>query len=276
MGIISSIQNLFKSNKGDLSANNPQLKKLIHQFPDCKTVGETGAVCPNCKIELEKKTSRKKKCPHCKKYIYSRTRPYDKKKILVTEVQIEIIEEQWAIINGQHDLFLKEKRRMEKIAEKLRNRSGKEPSQEVVEWLALNEQSVEIASTGNWGFYRNKRLEMAKHLEKRKMPQKALQMYFEVCYLDSNGPNNTGGWPDQMKRTRPPFSQDSAFIAPGLVRIIKKLIEKLDLDLKNAESLYIQRAKETQENLAGIGLPISPELAWEELKDEIEWSSTEE
>ncbi|MGK7370338.1 MAG: hypothetical protein ACNS64_08980, partial [Candidatus Halalkalibacterium sp. M3_1C_030] len=108
------------------------------------------------------------------------------------------------------------------------------------------------------------------------MPQKALQMHFEVCYLDSNGPNNTGGWSDQMKRTRPSFSQDSAFIAPGLVRIINKLIERLDFDLESAESLYIQRAKETQENLAGIGLPISPELAWEELKDEIEWSSIEE
>ena len=51
--------------------------------------------CPYCKKRLEKVPSRKKKCDFCGKYIYIRTRPKDKKKVLVKKDEINKIEKEW-------------------------------------------------------------------------------------------------------------------------------------------------------------------------------------
>lgn len=60
-----------------------------------KKIGEDKR-CPYCMKALEKKPGRKKKCPHCGEFIYVRTLPGDRKKVLITESQIAEIEEMWA------------------------------------------------------------------------------------------------------------------------------------------------------------------------------------
>ena len=62
-------------------------------------IGLSDPVCPYCNGHLEQKPAKKKKCSHCGKYIYVRTRPQDQMKVLVTEKQAELIEEQWSIVN---------------------------------------------------------------------------------------------------------------------------------------------------------------------------------
>jgi len=51
--------------------------------------------CPYCNKKLEIIPTRKSKCPFCDKYIYSKTRLSDKKKVLVTEEQKNQIDEEW-------------------------------------------------------------------------------------------------------------------------------------------------------------------------------------
>ena len=53
------------------------------------------ATCPYCNIILEKRPERKKKCPSCGKYIFVKTLPTTREKVLVTESQAEEIEQQW-------------------------------------------------------------------------------------------------------------------------------------------------------------------------------------
>jgi len=64
-------------------------------------IGFVDAICPYCSSALEKKPGRKKKCPHCGNFIYVRTRPIDRERVLVTEGQLAEIERQWAIMSGR-------------------------------------------------------------------------------------------------------------------------------------------------------------------------------
>ena len=178
----TAIQNQEKSVVGFQEGSNQKAAPSLD-----KTIGETKAICPYCETKLEKKPSRKKQCPHCENYIYKRTRPYDDAHIIIREDQIEDMEEQWAIANGSYDLFLKEKKREQKIKERLTKRYGHEPSDSDLEWRILNDQLIEFEQKGDWGFARNKRLEMAKHLKKHSKPNISLKMFCEICYIDSNG-----------------------------------------------------------------------------------------
>src|SRR5438105_1014407 len=69
-------------------------------------IGTSVPTCPYCGNQLDKMPGRKKKCPACAQYILVRTRPSDRRKILIREDQALQIEEQWAISNGTHAQFI--------------------------------------------------------------------------------------------------------------------------------------------------------------------------
>lgn len=51
--------------------------------------------CPSCGVVLETAPQRKKKCPSCGEYIYVRTRPSDRQRVLVTEAGVKAIQREW-------------------------------------------------------------------------------------------------------------------------------------------------------------------------------------
>ena len=61
-------------------------------------IGNTDPKSPYCNHILDKKPAQKKKCPNCGNYMYVRTRPSDREKILVTETQIPLVERRWKYI----------------------------------------------------------------------------------------------------------------------------------------------------------------------------------
>ena len=71
------------------------LSRGINWAGRLKSIGETDK-CPYCKKQQIKIPGRKKKCEFCGEFIYVRTRPSDRKKVLVTEKQVGDIERQWA------------------------------------------------------------------------------------------------------------------------------------------------------------------------------------
>jgi hypothetical protein len=56
---------------------------------------QPSAICPYCGEELEKRPKRKKKCPFCQNFIYVRTLPATREKVLVTEEQAQRIQKEW-------------------------------------------------------------------------------------------------------------------------------------------------------------------------------------
>jgi len=75
-------------------------KFLGKHKPKYETLGNTEPVCPCCAKPLDKMPGRKTKCPFCANYMYIRTRPADKKRVVVTEQDAAKIDEQWKIESG--------------------------------------------------------------------------------------------------------------------------------------------------------------------------------
>lgn len=231
-------------------------------------IGYTDPICPYCHQALEKKPAQKKKCPRCGNFIYVRTRPSDRQKILVTEDQIPLVEEQWTKYYEQ-----KEKERLQSDPEyrnmeaKLRKKWGNEPSVSDVRWALCNEHLVKHAKENNWGLYRNTKLEMAQILQKEKRERQALQTYLEVCYIDLNGPENRGGLHDvRLLKEYPPFDPRQAFLAPGVTGEVVDLADNLGLNLDEVKRVFMEIA---QTVCVSMRLPVKPEKAWPKLVKEL-------
>jgi len=237
-------------------------------------VGRTESVCPYCEHDLEKKPGRKRKCPHCGEFIYVRTRPSDRQKVLVTEAQAEQIEEQWAIVNGTHKEYLTRKEQFRNAKDELMKQWGQEPSDNMVRYHLLNRSSMKHAQEQQWGLFRNAKLEMAEIIRKESDPRNALERYLEVCYLDLNGPSNIGVFVDQDgKRTpilhenNPPWDPKRwGDLAPAVVGRLSKLIEKTETDRDKATEMFLCVATSLEESLQ---LPLSPQDAWKILAAEL-------
>lgn len=227
-------------------------------------IGVSGPNCPYCSGLLERKPTKKKKCPHCGKFIYVRTRPQDHVKVLVTDQQVELIEEQWSMINGTHEEYLAGKQKIEVERSRLAQQFGQAPSENDVKWSLLGKEMIEHALNGNWGHYRNTRFQMAEVLRKESKLKQALSMYFGVCYLDLNGPRNASGIKDpDLLRKFPPFSPKEGFLAPGIISRMTRIIEKLNLDQENVLTVFREAARHDHK---GLKLPVHPEEAWQSLR----------
>lgn len=90
-------------------------------------IGNLDAICPYCNIQLRKFPLAKTKCKNCENYIYSLTRPLDEQKVLLTEMDAELVRVQWATINGTLEQYLEEKREREAARERLLGILGREP-----------------------------------------------------------------------------------------------------------------------------------------------------
>jgi DNA-directed RNA polymerase subunit RPC12/RpoP len=61
--------------------------------------GSQVSTCPYCGKHLRDIPKRKKKCPHCGEFIYVRTLPKTRERLLVTSTQAEQIDAEWAAIS---------------------------------------------------------------------------------------------------------------------------------------------------------------------------------
>jgi len=244
------------------------LKSLFGKAkPKYELLGNTDPVCPYCSKALDKIPSRKTKCPHCGNYMYVRTRPSDRKRVVVTEQDAVKIDEQWMMEHGTYDAYLAEQREFETQKAELAKKRGREPSNGDVYWAIYNKQLLEHTKRGDWGLYRNTRLNMAELLRREKRNRPALETYLEVSYLDANGPRNMGGTRDpEIISKYPPFSRDTAFQAPAIVHYIQQLSELLGMNENELKGVFMEVAGRIRDNMK---LPVPPEQAWDDLLQEL-------
>lgn len=96
-----------------------------------------------------------------------------------------------------------------------------------------------------------------------------MQTYFDVCYLDLNGPNNTGGLDDsELLHEFPPFdpSKDNSFLAPGIIERIQRISKKLELSKEQIKADFIEHNSHIEKSL---GLPLAPADCWGKIESEI-------
>lgn len=97
-------------------------------------------LCPNCGGKLKKVPGAKTKCPHCGRPMYVRVDPRINATVVVTEAELEGIDDANAVAYGTW-----EERRQDKIhraaaRERLRQKFGSTPDEADVNWQFLNEK----------------------------------------------------------------------------------------------------------------------------------------
>jgi len=221
--------------------------------------------CPYCQHTLEKRPLRKTKCPNCGNYIYVKRAPTSQTKELVTEQRAAEIEKLWEAHYQQEkiDADPEYKQEYERTKAELEAKGGFKRSDGDIRWAVANKQLLRYATQGDWGLYRNVKLDMAQQLKGEKKLKDALRTYLEICYLDVNGPNNLGGERDpDMLKSYPPFDPTMGFLAPRIIWEIGELSKALGLQADEVKSLFMEVAVPNHKNL---GLPIDPTQGWDKI-----------
>lgn len=134
-----------------------------------------------------------------------------------------------------------------------------------LKWRGLVEKKMQQAENFQWGLYRNTVFEMGDFLRKEKKLINALQHYFQVLYLDTNGPKNSPMMDGEFQKEQI-FDLNLAFIAPGVVDRVKKIIKKLGISFKEVEKIYYDAVSPYSESFKTLK---SSEESWREIKKEI-------
>lgn len=215
--------------------------------------------CPYCNTKLEKIPKAKKKCPHCGEYIFSRTRPLDRKKVLIREDQKNDLEKEWEKYHAQkeEENLIEDPQYMESKKE-LKKQFGKEPSVNDVKWRKIAKEEMKNVKERQWGLYSNNQRDKANILSKEGKHLQALESLLFICYLDINGANNVClGFKDDKD-----FDPSTSFLAPGIIRMITEESDQISYNEKKIKELFFKVA----EKYTPIKAPISPEKAWKKLE----------
>ncbi|AZV42012.1 hypothetical protein BAOM_1402 [Peribacillus asahii] len=293
MGFFQKLKAVFTSDSNSHSASkNGDMIKVSTQTPTMnkqvfnqnKINLEEGilrleeAKCPYCQHQLEKPPSRKRKCLSCKNDMYVRTLPYidekDKIRVLVTEEKADKIDITWAKINGTYNDMMKERKQYEQMKQELYRAWGNEPSESDINWHLMINKRIEHYNNQQWGLYRNTTLSMAEHLYKLKKYELAFIMYLEVLYIDVNGPNNAGKingrYEFEVRANFMPFNpkdKGNTFVAPAILKRVNFIrTSKHPIDSEKIKELFMYQCEQVHHSL---NLPITPQEAWDKLKDEI-------
>lgn len=239
-----------------------------------KDIGNVNDICPHCSKPLTKRPQKKAKCPHCGEFILVRTRPTDRKRVLVTEDQAKEIEAQWNEMHSVPPPRIDKKVGFDDEKKMLIKKFGREPSDSDVIWGLLNKELIEHSRAQHWGLYRNTIFEMGELLRSESKWSDALKRYFEVCYLDMNGPSNYGDVSDMdqdllraaIGEEIKPFDPKRGELYSGVLACVEYLVKNLDLDSDKVHTLFMEAIAQIDKALR---LPLSPEAAWISLEKEL-------
>jgi uncharacterized Zn finger protein (UPF0148 family) len=234
-------------------------------------IGNLDNTCPACGTGLSKRPTRKTKCPHCAAFIFVRTRPLDRQRVLVTEEQSLRLEAEWASFPRVRIRPTLDDEEMTRVRQRLAEQFGRPPSEADITWAYLNQKTIDYAKYRKWGLYRNTRLSMAAVLEQEGRLRPALRHYLEVCYLDLNGAQNRIQIVTDGKTMIGPghdFVREHAFLAPAVVAKIIEMILSLKLDEHEVKDDFVHFAGREIPNLK-LEPPLSTERVWKELSAEL-------
>ena len=93
---------------------------------------------------------RKKKCPSCGRYIYVKTRPSDRLRVLVTEEGAKQIEAE-RNLKSMTERYGISKKELEETSKRLSNKFGYPAKARDVMWAILSDRTIDSMKKGDWG-----------------------------------------------------------------------------------------------------------------------------
>ena len=228
-----------------------------------RSLGNSSPICPHCAGALQRMPTKAQKCPLCHEYVQVRTRPSDRKSVVVTPNVAEMLDEQWAMVEGRYEELQRTKQRRSQAKASLAEKFGRAPSEGDVEWKLLNEDLLTSASKQDWPRYRDTKYAMAQLLSREKKYKDALVTLLEVCYLDVNGPIDVKA--DRWRGVSEPFGPWT----PKFGRLNSRVVERIaktaragDLTLETVHSLFVERASVVRQ---ALHLPVAVDAGWDQL-----------
>jgi len=267
-----------------LTTTHYDVKKILAELrksdsapqPKSAQVGNAGPKpeCPYCHYLLEKMPQAKKKCPSCKKSIFVRTDPVEKKKILLREDQLEELEKKY-LETRNHKILLRifsdlniNSIQIDQMKENLKMKSGKEPTDNDVALEIIDQIGYHHFENLDMGLFRNTILQKGDIFKASGDSQKALITYLELCYIDMNGPNNSGcarNNPELLREYPPfdPYNSVNSFLAPGILEYIAQINKELNLTKDQIKEIFLSHNLKVEKSKQ---LPLSVENAWIKLE----------
>lgn len=236
--------------------------------PKFTDVGSANLNCPHCNGKLKRFPQRRTKCPYCDRVIYSRSRPLDRKKVLLNDEESERVEQEWAEFNKHQHLIRiiseiipdDSETVISQVYGDLHSTMEKEPS--IIDILKrINDQKSEQSlSTGMFNQFRYHLLFESDILKFEGRDLESLKRLLQVIYLDMNGISNAGN-----AKNKPVFNLKTASKSLDLLGEIRTVRIRLGFDLEQVKKEFITSA----EDVTRILKPRSPPLKAEELWDQI-------
>lgn len=251
--------------------NEPQITISIAETPVSSDYvyvppeDDRKAICPNCQGQLKKVPGAKTKCPLCGFYMFVRTDPHTRKRLVVTEAQAEAIDDEIAKLNGTYEIRLAEKQRKEKVKSDLKKSfKGKEPSEQDIEWRILNQDSIKYAKSKDWISYMSNRGHMADILANSGKLKDALRTYIEVAFFALNGASDVSIGLGMDAKTKKEWGLiefnpgDEVSLSYFPQRGLNEVIAKLELSDHDVRAEFESVC--TSKRMAG--LPLKFDSAW--------------
>lgn len=217
------------------------------------------AECPACHFNLKKIPGAKTKCPHCSEYIFVRTDPHKNARVVVTKSEADLIDEEWAKLNGTFDNFKAQKDEYEQIKADLIKR-GKTPRENDIRWGLCNKHLGIHYKNRDWGLYRCVRFDMAVILRRERRANESLKTFLEVAYLDLNGVNNIGGLSGKYAQQ---FSPELGCIPDAVLGYILDTIKNEKISMADVKDLFMKQGLLIQRSMSP---PLSLEKCWKILE----------
>jgi len=229
-------------------------------IPKLSLIGNDFPVCPNCDKSLPKMPGRKISCPNCRQPIVVRTRPLDQKKILIREIDIPIVENEWQV---------------KKAAEGL----NQYHLTEAIQWILEHDQAVKIETVYNAEFeFANLALSkklmmkycgyltvMGDIMRVERKERDSMLLYMDALYLNANG---AWDYHKELPDSQPFRKTERVSIPVGLVGYINSIKNYLRLSDDEILDIFLNESKKVKSSIGMEELLSDGMTAWKIIQDE--------
>ena len=230
--------------------------------PALRTYGTTDPVCPSCGSGLKKKPARKTNCPACTEPIYVRTRPVDRRKVLLRDSELEEQLEQQSIADGTYVHYCEVRASRDSYRAELRDELQRPPTFDEVMLRLEDARAEEEAKIGHWSLYAVEQLAMVRDFTSTLSPEQKIRRLSRFLYLDGvNGlqPTSKSVFDGAVQVSGGGFAAQELRADNRTVADILKAMKKGRTDLGSVREWFLEEARVLHER---TDAPISPDESW--------------